>query len=222
MRQNIRDLAVIVNETLPLAGPIYKFGAFQVPDQIHFADLRPLFPGREYVGCDMREGVGVDKILDLHAIDLPSESVGSVLCFDTLEHVEYPGKSLEELHRILEPSGIVVISSVMNFPIHDHPHDYWRFTPEAFRSILKPFASSFVGFQGDALFPHTVIGVGFKGQPAPLDEFRRRYERWRAADYWSPRQIVTRITPPVALPVVTALYGLARSVRRSRSVVSVL
>ncbi len=88
MRQNIRDLAVIVNERLPLAGPIYKFGAFQVPDQIHFADLRPLFPGREYVGCDMREGVGVDKILDLHAIDLPSESVGSVLCFDTLEHVE--------------------------------------------------------------------------------------------------------------------------------------
>ena len=50
----------------------------------------------------------------------------------------------------------------MNFPIHDHPHDYWRFTPEGFRSILGLFAWSFVGFVGEADFPHTVVGVASK------------------------------------------------------------
>jgi hypothetical protein len=59
----------------------------------------------------------------------------------------------------------VVLSSVMNFPIHDYPYDYWRFTPEAFKSILKPFSSAFVGFAGTDDFPHTVVGIGFKGAP---------------------------------------------------------
>ncbi len=118
--------------------PIYEFGSFQVPEQMGFADLRPLFHDKEYLGCDMREGPGVDKVLNIHALDLPPESVGMVLCFDTLEHVEYPRTALEEIHRVIKPGGIVVISSVMNFPIHDYPYDYWRFTPEAFKSILKP------------------------------------------------------------------------------------
>jgi SAM-dependent methyltransferase len=179
MRQSIKDFVAIAAASLPIHEPIYEFGSLQVPGQEGFADLRPLFPGREYVGSDMRAGLGVDRLLDLHGIDLPAESVGTVLCFDTLEHVEYPHRALEEIHRILRPDGIAVISSVMNFPIHDYPQDYWRFTPEAFRSILKPFAGSFVGFAGDEGFPHTVVGLGFKGPAVPPPEFLDRYEDWR-------------------------------------------
>ena len=87
MRKSLKDFARIVAETLPAAEPIYEFGARQVAGQERFADLRPLFPGKIYVGCDMRPGPGVNRVLDLHALDLPSDSVGTVLCFDTLEHV---------------------------------------------------------------------------------------------------------------------------------------
>lgn len=205
MRQNIKDFANIVSTILPIIEPIYEFGSFQVPEQIGFADLRPLFPNKEYIGCDMREGPGVDLILNLHAIDLTSESVGVVLCFDTLEHVEYPHKALEEIHRILKPNGIAVISSVMNFPIHDYPHDYWRFTPEAFKSILKPFSSSFVGFQGSKYFPHTVVGIGFKGDIPSLTEFTTKYDKWRKDDYKSIRQIVINLTPPI---IMAGLYRI--------------
>jgi hypothetical protein len=90
MRQSIKDFVNIASTSLPILEPIYEFGSFQVPSQVDFADLRPLFRHKEYVGCDMREGIGVDKILNLHDIDIPAESVGTVLCFDTLEHVEYP------------------------------------------------------------------------------------------------------------------------------------
>lgn len=214
MRQNIKDFANIVSTTLPIIEPIYEFGSFQVPKQIGFADLRPLFPNKEYIGCDMREGVGVDKILDLHAIDLPSESVGVVLCFDTLEHVEYPRKALEEIYRILKPNGIAVISSVMNFPIHDYPHDYWRFTPEAFKSILKPFSSSFVGFQGSEHFPHTVVGIGFKGDMPSLTEFTKKYEKWRKDDHKSIKQMVVNLTPPILLPIIVGLYKIVSSLTR--------
>jgi SAM-dependent methyltransferase len=121
VRSNIKKFAVIVSRTLPIVEPVFEFGSLQVPGQVGFANLRPLFSSLVYVGCDMQEGPGVDRVLNLHNIDLPSESVGSVLCFDTLEHVEYPRKALDEIHRILKPDGIAVISSVMNFPIHVLP-----------------------------------------------------------------------------------------------------
>lgn len=179
MRMPIKDFASLTAEVLPIEEPIYEFGSLQVPSQVGFADLRPFFPNKEYIGADMREGPGVDQLLNLHDIDLPGDSAGTVLCFDTLEHVEYPRKALSEIHRILKPDGIAIISSVMLFPIHDHPYDYWRFTPEAFKSILKPFTASFVGYAGREDFPHTVVGIGFKGLVPDLSPFNDQYVKWQ-------------------------------------------
>ena len=220
MRDNVRDFVSIVAASLPIKEPIYEFGALQVPGQEGYADMRPFFPGKKYYGADMREGLGVDRVLNLHDIDLPPESVGTILCLDTLEHVEHPHRAMEQIHRVLKPDGIAVISSVMYFPIHDHPYDYWRFTPEAFRSILKPFAESFTGFAGEERFPHTVVGIGFKGVASPLLEFRRKYEEWH--DEQKPRtqnsttkRIVKLLTPPILLPVLSRIYGAVKNLRNS-------
>ena len=51
----------------------------------------------------------------------------------------------------------------MNFPIHDYPSDYWRFTPEDFRFLLKTFETYEVEFDGDPAFPEGVYGFGIKG-----------------------------------------------------------
>lgn len=184
MRKSIKEFVKICAETLPLSEPIYEFGALQVPGQEGFADIRPLFPDRQYIGADIREGPGVDVILDLHDIALPAESAQTVLVLDTLEHVEFPRKALEQIHKILKLDGIVIISSVMKFRIHDHPHDYWRFTPQAFKSILKPFEFSFVDSAGDPGFPHTVVGVGCKGSISPdtLSAFGARFAQWKG--FW--------------------------------------
>ncbi|MBU1056543.1 MAG: class I SAM-dependent methyltransferase [Proteobacteria bacterium] len=203
MRPAIRDLVSIVQNTLPIREPIYEFGSLQVGRDSELADLRPIFPRQKYVGADMREGPGVDKLLDLHDIDLPSGSAGTVLCIDTLEHVEYPHKALEEIHRIIVPDGVVVITSVMDFPIHDYPYDYWRFTPEAFRSLLKPFPHSFIGFAGNEKHPHTVVGIGFKGVCPPLVEFKNRYKDWQE------EQIVQASLPKQkSLPTITWIRRL--------------
>ena len=179
MRESVRELVRVISETLPISEPIYEFGALQVPGQESIADLRPLFPGKAYVGCDMQQGTGVDKVLDLHDIDLPDEMVGTVLMLDTLEHVEYPREAMAEVHRVLQTGGMVVMTSVMKFPIHDYPYDYWRFTPEAFRSLLKGFNCCFVESAGDPAFPHTVIGVGFKGRAEFPSSFAPSFESWK-------------------------------------------
>jgi SAM-dependent methyltransferase len=200
LRESIKHLVRIVAETLPIREPIYEFGSLQVPGQEGFADLRPIFGGKEYVGCDMREGLGVDKVLDLHHIELPDAIAGTVLILDTLEHVEYPHVAMDEAHRITKSQGTVLISSVMDFPIHEYPYDYWRFTPEAFKSLLRKFDRSYVDFAGDPELPHTVFGVGFKGSADVNDVFLSRIIEWKRQWYyvegWNWRQFKALLTPP--------------------------
>lgn len=216
MLESIKEFVKICAETLPFSEPIYEFGSLQVPDQEGIADLRQLFPGMKYIGADMREGPGVDVILNLHNINLPSESAGSVLVLETLEHVEYPRKAIDEAYRILKQNGILIISSSMNFPIHDYPFDYWRFTPEAFKSLLGPFAFSFVGFAGEENFPHAIVGIGFKGSITEngIDEFKRRFEHWKRHWYYPEeggwKRLVKLFIPPILLIIYRKIKGIFR------------
>jgi SAM-dependent methyltransferase len=215
MRQAIREFMAIVADSLPISDPIYEFGSLILPGQEDVANLRQLFPGRTYVGVDMREGPGVDKVANLHEITLPDESVGTALCLETLEHVEYPHRALEEIFRIVAPGGVAVLSVPMDFPIHEFPHDYWRFTPEGIRSLLKPFPNAFVGYYGDERFPNGVVGIGFKGPVPPLGDFTRRYGEWQA--HYTPvdretalKRTVKLLTPPLLHSLLASVYRAAK------------
>lgn len=142
--------------------PVYEFGSFRVPGQEELANLRPLFKGFTFVGCDMRPGPGVDLIINAEHIPLRNSSIGTVVCIDTLEHIEDVKQAISEMHRILIPGGLIILSSVMNFPIHDHPFDYWRFTPTAFIYLLRPFTTCGVSFDGHPAFPTGIYGWGIK------------------------------------------------------------
>jgi SAM-dependent methyltransferase len=180
MRELIKEFVSICAQTLPLEEPIYEFGSLQVPGQEGFADLRPLFPGKEYVGSDMQEGPGVDIVLNLHDLALPAHTVGTALVADTLEHVEFPFRAIEQVHKVMHPDGIVLISSHMQAKIHAYPNDYWRFTPEGFRVLLKPFTDSLVSYAGAKKFPHTVVGIGFKGAKPPVERLTAALADWQA------------------------------------------
>jgi hypothetical protein len=221
MRQLVKDFIQIASQTLSIGEPIYEFGSLQVPGQEGFADLRPLFPGKEYVGCDLIEGPGVDCILDIRKSNLPSESIGTAIVVDTLEHVEYAREAIEEMHRILKPEGIVILSSVMNFPIHDYPSDYWRFTPSGFKSILKPFSTIYVDSVGDNEFPHTIVGVGIKGNDLDnLNTFKNGIDEWRTRYNMIPsrnwKNIVIRMLPPVALDAYRSVRSLVKNNTRKK------
>ena len=217
MREHIRHFVQICAETLPISEPIFEFGSLQVPGQEGFADLRAFFPGRKYVGADFQNGPGVDRVLDLHEIDLPTGSVGTALLLETLEHVEFPRKAMAEVYRILRPEGLVIASSVMNYPIHGFPSDYWRFTPAAFESLLRPFPRCFVDFAGIADFPHTVVGIGFKRASSDegFDLFEGRYHRWKTE--WldplpKPFTPLGRLARHLMPPLAEAVYKKIRGV----------
>lgn len=179
MNQASKEFVNICSQTLPIAEPIYEFGSLQVPGQIGFADLRPLFPNKQFIGSDIRQGLGVDVILDIENIALPDKTVGTALCICTLEHVKHPHKATQEIHRVTQLGGIAILVVPFRCHIHNFPNDYWRYTPECLKSLLEPFPHTFVSFAGASKFPHTVIGIGFNSNKPLLDEFQFAFHSWQ-------------------------------------------
>jgi SAM-dependent methyltransferase len=160
----VSDLAA----RLELAEPIVEFGSLQVEDG-QPNDLRPLFPGREFIGTDLRDGPGVDRVEDLRALRFADGEVGTALCLDTLEHCEDPMAAARELRRVVAPAGgTVLISSVMLMPIHGYPSDYWRFTPDGLRLLLNGFDDVDAAGMGDPTIPFWVFGIGVRGRSLGL------------------------------------------------------
>ena len=176
MRGNIREFVRVVAETLSIQEPVVEMGAFQVEGQPYDADLRPLFAETDYTGCDIRPGLGVDRIEDVHRLSFGSDTLGTVLMLETVEHVRNPLQAMAEVFRVLRPGGLAVISSCMDFPVHEHPADYWRFPPQGFDLLLERFAPRRVYVQGVSVFPHSLGRVGLK--PGPADEAEA--QTWQA------------------------------------------
>lgn len=162
MRPNVKLFVELLARELVLPAPVVDIGALRVPGQEDYADLRPYMGAARYVGVDMRSGPGVDALGSIHELPLRPNSAGAIIALDTLEHVLDPIAAARELCAAARPGGIVAITSHMNFPIHAHPSDYWRFTPMAFDYLLSPLATRYVFMQGNAENPHTVIAIGMK------------------------------------------------------------
>lgn len=152
------------------SGPVLEVGSRIVHTQEHMA-LRPLFPGREYVGVDTQEGNGVDMVGDGAAVDkvLTSRRFSLGICMDTLEHCRHPEKVLRAMAKLCDA---LCVRAPFCFPLHDHPSDYWRFTPALLAEILRSlYPSGFAGQDnaqatwpgyGEHLLPMHAYGFGAK------------------------------------------------------------
>lgn len=185
MRANVRAFVELAVEALELRGPVYEFGSYQVEGQHEMADLRPLFPGQTYVGCDLRPGPGVDRLEDLADLTLPDGAARTILCVETLEHVFEARRAVEEMIRVLAPGGVIVVAAPLDFQIHDFPSDYWRLTPSCLQRLLSPLGAVLVGWQGNERFPHTVFGIGCKAPASAkftrgTGRFIETYQHWVA------------------------------------------
>jgi SAM-dependent methyltransferase len=223
-QQLIVDFVAELAGLIELPEQIVEFGSLQVePDQPN--DLRPLFAGRDYVGTDMRPGPGVDRVEDMGALTFADDEIGTALCLDTLEHCQDPLAACRELHRVVRPGGVCVVSSVMFFPVHGYPNDYWRFTPEGMRTLLSPFDDVWVTGVGHPELPMQVVGIAANERSLrlSLERFRTLSEaqrRWDRAEgkvrfgplHVGPKELATALARD--LPRAVAQRASARLSRR--------
>lgn len=92
------------------------------------------FPNRLTVDLDSSRQP--DIVADAHALPFKNDEFGVILCTEVLEHVKNPFQVEKELWRVLKPGGKLILSTRFIFPIHDAPHDYWRFTKYGLRNLF--------------------------------------------------------------------------------------
>ena len=56
-----------------------------------------------------------------------------------LEHLGDPPRAINEVWRVLKPGGIYFSYAPFYHPYHASPQDYFRFTEEGYRHLLRAF-----------------------------------------------------------------------------------
>jgi len=94
-----------------------------------------VFAGRvtRYLGTDLesspyRGGARLDAFARAEALPFRSGSVDTVLGLSMLTYLPEPLRMLEEAHRVLRLDGVLLLEFTQMAPLHDPPHDYFRFT----------------------------------------------------------------------------------------------
>ncbi|HTZ83958.1 MAG TPA: class I SAM-dependent methyltransferase [Candidatus Acidoferrales bacterium] len=110
---------------------------------------RPLLEGRlkRYVAIDMRATPLVDLIARGEQMPLAAEKFDLVICTQVFQYVSDPALVGAEIHRVLKPRGILLLSAPA-MAIRDADEDGWRFLPCAWKSILREFSEMEIVSEG--------------------------------------------------------------------------
>lgn len=78
---------------------------------------------------------------DIHNTEFPSNTFDVVAADMVIEHLLHPQAAMIEIHRILKPGGLAIVTTVSYNPLHEekHYHDMWRFLPDGLKILSAPF-----------------------------------------------------------------------------------
>lgn len=150
-----RSLAYLrlIKQKHGLQPPIINVGAGNPVEQRAYLSA---YEGFEHTNLDIQASEGIDIIADVcNMPEVLSNTYGTIICLDTLEHIAYPFAAMKEMFRILKPEGLLILSTAMAYAIHrwsilhddkghgrSHFCDYWRFCPDGLKLLFQD-----MGFQ---------------------------------------------------------------------------
>ena len=117
---------------------------------------------------------------DAHSLPFKDSKFDGIVCVNSFYYYKNPFDAIREFSRILKKSGRLVMVMPFIYPIHDAPHDLYRFTEYGVREILgkefnivkiKPIGGI---FNLPAVFFHSLIKgipLSFPKQLKPMIKF---------------------------------------------------
>jgi SAM-dependent methyltransferase len=91
------------------------------------------------INIDLFAGEEVDIQGDLLYLPIKNESVDAIICTGVLEHVSDPHQAVMEICRVLKCAGRVFIETPFMQTVHASPMDFYRWTPDGLRQLMKNF-----------------------------------------------------------------------------------
>jgi len=136
---NLRALALDVERLIAeVPSPARTGSAIALDIGCGKSPYRGLLESRGFLvkTMDIDDTASPDYVGRIEYTGLPNSSAGLVICTQVLEHSLDPGKGLQEIFRILQPSGYLIASAPHIWFYHPHPTDNWRFTQEGLTRIV--------------------------------------------------------------------------------------
>ncbi len=81
----------------------------------------------------------VDIVCNIENLPFKDNSIDLILNIAVLEHVPNPQKVVDEIHRVLKPSGIIYTAFPFMQGFHASPYDFTRVTEEGMKILHKSF-----------------------------------------------------------------------------------
>jgi len=155
-----RGLYVQIRRHAPqVSGRVLDFGAGSAP-------YRSLFRCTEYVTLDLPssghppEHKVAELYYDGHSLPFAADHFDFVLCSEVLEHVFNLEQVLAELHRVLKPSGQMLLTVPFVWGEHESPYDYARYTTFALKDLLGRSGFEVVSLVKTTRFIETLTQMG--------------------------------------------------------------
>jgi len=123
-----RMIAALERSSAHASGTLLDVGCGSRP-------FEPLFQGRitRAFGTDLARSPYLgdrrpDAFARAEALPVRSGAIDTVLATSMLTCLPEPSAMLREVHRVLRPGGVAILEFEQMIPVHDEPHDYFRFT----------------------------------------------------------------------------------------------
>lgn len=73
----------------------------------------------------------------VYQLPFADETFSAVIATELFEHLEDPRQAIEEIRRVLRPGGELISTVPFLFRIHGDPEDYFRYTGDGLRALIK-------------------------------------------------------------------------------------
>ena len=109
------------------------------------------FEGAHYVGLNYgMDDASPDIVGDAQQLPLRSNCADIVFSTQVIEHVPHPERLVQEAFRVLKPRGVLLLTGPFYWPLHEEPHDFYRFTRYGFEHLLTSAGFEVMSIRGDA------------------------------------------------------------------------
>jgi SAM-dependent methyltransferase len=143
LRREVFYFEALIEEGLTEFAASLKKGSRVLDAGAGEGQYRDYFECQKYVGVDL--GVGdiawnyskLDCVADLLRLPFGADRFDAFVSVVTLEHVTDPAKAIAEMARVARAGAMLYLVVPHEWEVHQHPHDYWRFTKFGVRRLLE-------------------------------------------------------------------------------------
>ncbi len=118
-------------------GKLLDLGCGKVPLYLAYRDFTTEVTCVDWPNS-LHKNIYLDHEMDLNMpLSFIENSFNTIILSDVLEHLRKPELLISEAFRVLAPGGKLLMNVPFYYWVHEEPHDYFRYTRFALRSMAE-------------------------------------------------------------------------------------